>query len=336
MKQIDIKGMTLISLIITIIIILILSTILVKNVSDFGIISLAFIGAEKYQKNMYEEKDEIEKTGNFLEKEIIQQNRDENTVAQYIKENAGDYYSKTIKGYVGYGAEASSYEWQIYLSDGENVYITTKNYIKASDGSAAIDQMYTNYDGVSDLKNNPIALKWLSYLKSDYSIDNKNINMKMTAYLLDNTIWDTKFKSSQADYAIGAPTIEMLVSSYNATHPDKYIVYKHSENGYLLGWKEDGIENITYYDMVFSTLDQSKLNTLYFIPLSMSSTRYQWIAAPSSYRNNWVYYDQYNGDIVGYGNHFSNFGIRPIVCLNSSINIEKIETETDYYYKIID
>ncbi len=43
------------------------------------------------------------------------------------------YYGKTITGYTGYGKESSGYNWQIYHSDGKNIYIITTDYILASD-----------------------------------------------------------------------------------------------------------------------------------------------------------------------------------------------------------
>ena len=44
-----------------------------------------------------------------------------------------------------------------------------------------------------------------------------NNNIKAVAALLDTTQW-TAYKSDDAVWAVGAPTLEMFVASYNATH----------------------------------------------------------------------------------------------------------------------
>ena len=263
-----------------------------------------------------------------------------------MKENAIEYYGKTVKGYTGYDCESSQYEWQIFYSDGKNVYITTKDYIKASDcpekdgekvfiGSTyevVLSNIYKKYTGYSDLINNPIAVKLLSYLKSDYAKDNINTNMCITAYLLDNSIWDTKFKGNNAEYAIGATTIDMYKGSYNDTHPNKQIVTKPDIYGDKIGWQND---NIFHSDVLTETGIIGQFNNLYVIP-TYGKARYQWIASPSAYNDNWIYYVAYTGDIYLYGNHGGDFGLRPVVCLSSDVGLDKIEDGDTFYFKIAD
>lgn len=68
------KGITLIALIVTIIVLVILSAIGIKLAADVGIIQLAINSTEKYTSEQEEEKNEFEETGNLLAKVTNREN----------------------------------------------------------------------------------------------------------------------------------------------------------------------------------------------------------------------------------------------------------------------
>ena len=61
-----------------------------------------------------------------------------------------------------------------------------------------------------------------SKLLSQYgTYTSTNYNAKATAYLLDTNVWSGFANSSYADYAIGGPSLELFVDSYNTTHAEE-------------------------------------------------------------------------------------------------------------------
>ena len=73
------KGITLVALIITIIILIILSAVTINAVFDLNILDVAQRGAEEYAEGQYKEKEEFEKLNEMLKKGIIIENLPENT-----------------------------------------------------------------------------------------------------------------------------------------------------------------------------------------------------------------------------------------------------------------
>ena len=198
------------------------------------------------------------------------------------------YCGKEVTGYTCDNSAGIS-KWKIYHSDGKNIYLIADNYITAEyipskDGATmttninrpntcyfenALLNKYTGAATITDANITP----WLSYLKSSYGgSDNTNNNMKATAYLLDTEIWKGFKNSTKAEYAIGAPTLDMFVASYN-TRFSRQIEIMAQELGYKFKFEdEDSYEDfLDTYD--YLTAHQYKENYAY----------YMWLASPSAY-----------------------------------------------------
>lgn len=359
----DEGGITLVALIITIIILIILAAVTIYSFTDSNLIKTATNGTVNYANAQASELSKFDGLSNTLDKAILEiesnnnsnkdNNQDDNqetvnALIKRIKESPSEYYGKALKGYTGYACEASNYEWQIYYSDGKNLYITTKDYIETKDcpekdgvgvtakGKHATYNMdfssiYQKYNGYSDLINNPVAIKWLSYLESDYAKDNGNMNMCSTAYLLDYDVWNTKFKGNNAEYAIGGPTMDLFKASYNDMYPDKKIEIQPDTFGYKIGWQSN---NVFRSDVLANVVSVSQSGNVYVLPEGRAA--YQWFASPSANNESWLCYMVYNGSIYLYGNHTSDFGIRPIVCLSSNVNLQEIEEGGSIYLNIVE
>ena len=333
-------GITLIALVVTIVVLIILATVSINAVfGDNGLIRQAE-EARDHQANAVASDEEAMAR---LEQEyanVIATEPEENEgtgggntgttgSASAVAEAPATYYGKTITGYSGYGKETSGYEWQIYYSDGNNIYITTTDYILTTDcpngksGSAPYnngdyqpswDNIISDYAGSSDITDTRLT-KWLSYLSSDYGTSTYN-NMKATAYLLDTSVWNTNFKGDKAEYAIGGPTLDMFVASYKDTHAEKYVELNSSTYGYQVKWNTD-----SSYANYISGLTADELNGLY-IKSDTSKASYQWLASPSanSVSNMMVLY--YGGRVYYY--YYANglTGVRPLVCLSSDVVLE--------------
>ena len=182
---------------------------------------------------------------------------------------------------------------------------------------------YEDYAGWSDISNSAITTKWLKqYKESGYT--SQNANMKSVAYLLDTNQW-SGFANKYAQYAIGGPTVELFVESYNQTHSEDINIKVSSENGYQVKWSGD-----TKFDEYIEGMDNTE--SLYVINDFIGAAA-MWLASPSSYDIESVMiasgygrvsYDEFNAN---------NFGARPIVALNADVQIEK---QADGTYKILE
>ena len=135
--------------------------------------------------------------------------------------------------------------------------------------------------------------------------------------MLDQSRWSAKYaNSSYAEYAIGGPTLEMFVTSYNKIHPEKQLYCSANSTGYCISWSEGGVDTyisgLNTYESLYVISDTSKANGM-------------WIGAPCSGNNftNGLLSVNYDGSMGNstYGN--TNPGFRPLVCLNSNIQLEK-------------
>ena len=200
------------------------------------------------------------------------------------------YCGKEVTGYTCENSAGIS-KWKIYHSDGKNIYLIADNYITAEyiptkDGATmTASTNYTNaycflntlldkYTGAASITDTNIT-PWLSYLKSSYGgSDNTDNNMKATAYLLDTEIWKGFKNSTKAKYAIGAPTLDMFVASYN-TRFAKQIETIAQETGYKLKFTDgDSYEVVSLRTYDYLTAHQDKHNY----------ANQMWLASPLALR----------------------------------------------------
>ena len=146
--------------------------------------------------------------------------------------------------------------------------------------------------------------------------------MKAVAYLLDTDVWNV-YKTDKADYAIGGPTVEMLMESYSKKMGVDYQAKATSATGYQIS--KDGGSNWEYsYGGMLSTSE-----TLYVLPsYSTSGANAMWLASPSAYDSNGVMYVYCPGsvDCIDYDYNYCSinyFGFRPVVSLKSGISVTK-------------
>ena len=240
--------------------------------------------------------------------------------------NDPNYYGKKITNYEANGVS----DWKIFYSDGNNVYIIASDYIdvdklpSTSKGhkpentnssfskAASFDNVINDYSGSSDITDERIKK-----LNNDYfnvkKYTNINQNMKAVAYMLDINIWNI-FKTEKAEYAIGGPTVEMLMASYSKKHNVNYMARASSDLGYEVS-KDGGINWATSYNRMLITYHDS----LYL--REDSTVAYaMWMASPSDYKLSVVRWD---GSFTHYEYSIYGIGFRPLVCLNSNIQLEK-------------
>lgn len=144
-------------------------------------------------------------------------------------------------------SKAQVTEWQIFDIEDGNIYLIAKDFIKnPTNGKKNMDitdisdvtngkykdgaSLFANADSNAFGKLSQIADKWLNkyttLVKNETSNENKiytnaHDGKRMTAYMLDTTVWKNSFIKKdknvfdRVDYIIGGPTIEMLCDSFN-------------------------------------------------------------------------------------------------------------------------
>ena len=268
-----------------------------------------------------------------------------------------EYYKKTkfeagdIKNAPNtfYGAEVTGYtcssdgvsKWRIFYSDGSNIYLIADDYIdstkapKGQGGSPiyastayklAFTNVYKDYKGSEwilgthtdtegKVVENSLAKKWLNkyfnYTPDDGSTypnrTSINDNIRAVAYMMDAKQWHI-YAGEQAEYAIGGVPVEMYFESYKQTHLDSSRSYNVTgTKGYF----------ITYGSELSSDCDE-----IYVKPNSRRA-KGVWLASPSHYSTSSLVYVQYEGRLGGASYGGSDYGLRPLVCLKSEVQLKK-------------
>ncbi len=250
--------------------------------------------------------------------------------AKEVADNAADYYGATVTNYTANGVS----DWKIFHSDGTNIYLISSEYIPvdkvpATKGGNAMVNTDTrfpkaaqlvpplsdkNYNsGSASISSNNPARKWLKSYLDNYS--SSNDNMKSVAYMLDTDVWNV-YKTDKADYAIGGPTVEMLMESYSKKMEVDYQAKATSATGYQIS-KDDGANWAYDYSGMFSTSE-----TLYVLS-SSSGALAMCIASPSASDSYHVMHVNYDGSVYYNDCNSAYFGFRPVVSLKSGISVTK-------------
>jgi len=158
---------------------------------------------------------------------------------------------------------------------------------------------------------------------SDYFDNNytsTNYNMKAVAYMLDKDIWGNFANSSVAEYAVGGPSVEMLLKSYSEKKNVDYRAQASSAIGYQVS-NNGGTSYDYYISGMLSTSD-----TLYVLPSAATSgANAMWLASPSASLGDAVMYVGYSGNMDRSGYYNTTIGFRPLVCLNSNILLNEVD-----------
>ena len=346
------KGITLITLVITIIVLLILAGVAIATLTgNSSIIENSNKAAQAYNETASGDDALLGRLENKL-KEYTGTNddskdndkKDDPKQGITTEEVAND--TSYIGKYVNYTVPTEgdpNVKWRIFYADGMNgetvaendrhIYLISEDYLKYdyvptktvngttytmyknSDYELSFNDMYKAYSSNTCSTNitDTRIKKWMGYV--DTYPDSKNENISSIAYMLDTGIWNTKYKNSYADYAIGGPTIELFNASYKATHPNKYIEATVSDsNGYKVKWSTD-----SSYSSYISGLNTSELNNLYV--RDNTNAYAMWLASPSDNRNDYLL-DVYCGGLVNddYCNYLAP-GLRALVCLSSNVQL---------------
>ena len=251
--------------------------------------------------------------------------------AKEIATVPGVYYGQVVSNYTTPNGDPDV-EWQIFYAGETNIYLIANNYIhydycptgangtavtKNSDYKLSFNSVYKDYVGSESITDSRIK-KWIQEYLDDKPTSTST-TIRATAYMLDTNVWNEKYKNSTyAEYAIGGPTLEMFVASYNQTHSSEPIYYKVGGSGYNVGWLADDLD--TFINGV--DMGTNKVESLYAVK-DRSKASEVWLASPANTAS--MLCLDTSGSLDGYGNgvYTSSTGLRPIVCLQSNVQLEK-------------
>ena len=262
--------------------------------------------------------------------------------AEKVKKNAKSFYGSKVTNYTCDGTGVSI--WRIFYADNENIYLIADDYISINDapkgksGTAlykntdyrlSFMNVYKDYSGSSWILENSKAKKWLNKY-FNYTADNgttypnktsENSNIRAVAFMMDTSdgVWGKWANSNFAEYAIGGPTLEMYVESYKDSHPESNI-----------SCDVTGTNGYTYSNA--SGLEASDENNGIYIKTSQEKAYAMWLASPSSNDNRDIVFALCDGSLHGSGYVSDYLGLRPLVCLKSSVQLEKVQ-EGEYKIK---
>lgn len=192
-------------------------------------------------------------------------------------------------------------DWKIFYNDGTYVYLIAADYIpinKIPKESGIVGMEGNNYitywntyagkEGMADISNEIAEQYMITAYKSEFPNDSTS-NTKVTAALLDTDIWKYFAGGIEGASAVGAPTYEMFVASWNQKGYDKLV--------------PDGVDSLGYFIELESNIGTHKVNlaesqgyndALYFPHTSLfHDCGGYWIASPSGdtqrvYTRSWI------------------------------------------------
>lgn len=145
-----------------------------------------------------------------------------------------------------------------------------------------------------------------------------NTNIKCVSRLLDTNAWSvfvTDELKEKGATAIGSPTLEMWVASWNELYPGELLACNTSNNnGYYINTGKDAGTSTAI------TVKQSGKNNKLYFPYSttVSSATSYWLSSPFSNSSNYISEVICSGNIGG-ATYWANMytAVRPVVCIPS-------------------
>ena len=360
------KGITLIALVITIIVLLILAGVTIATLTgDNGILNQAGKAKDKTTEAEAIERVQVEVAGSYgidgtIDKEQLNKNlkningliynekplSDSNKIANLpatvtlngyyivinanggvekipeiiakIRANPQAYYGKKVTNYKASDSDTNTYrifyvDKDNYFKDGYNTIYLKADYTGGGSCSTSYDASQTLIKRMNPLwatKGNTVAAKTTTI---------SNENEQAAAWLCDPSKWTAYCDTDKANYAIGGPSVEMYVKSYNQTHGDDALGCQYQTNtvpGYIYKVK-DTIQNSGWYTND-DTLDYSMTYKSMYCGQNGNKTGYWWLASPSAYISSRVCsVDGFRARLDSY-RYSGIYGVSPLVSLKSS------------------
>ena len=208
-------------------------------------------------------------------------------------------------------------KWRIFYYDEAGEFGTAgKLYLKRDFDSSltkslSVSGTYTN-TSEAIIKMKAMNPKWAESTNSS-SIDLNN--EKAVAWLCDPANW-TNYKTAEADYAIGSPSVEMYMKAFNVWKDNNkdsttLICKIGSQYGYSVGAKNSYTWNGSNEYGTGNNSIEAGPNNIFMT----AGENYWWLASPSSYDSPRVLNVRGDNTFVGYNSYGLTLGVCPVVSL---------------------
>ncbi len=262
----------------------------------------------------------------------------ETVTAAQIAANPGNYYGKIVTNYKSSNGWSG---WKIFYCNTNStegkIFLIADDFVPNSiipdigltkSGTYKATWSDTNkLTGVSDSISN---MTLTTFMGTGFNITGKNyLGVKAASKLLNSSKWTEFVNHGSAMKAIGGPTIEMWMASWNTLYQSDQLYCNKTNNfGYHVGTTNS--PSTDYIDRNVMSAKKGYHNSLYYLSAKSDGARTYWCASPSAY------YDTdeagkrlINIDAIGYVGsdpvYFSVAGIRPVVCLRNDFKIKIIK-----------
>ena len=275
-----------------------------------------------------------------------------NITAKMVAENPEKYYGLKV---TNYESQNGQNDWKIFYSDWKeksieqntenptdtHIFLITGDYINttATDRISSATGMTTSQYSAYWVRNSAPIFQRIDttvltrFKATEYTLQSDKESSRCVSTLLNPNNWTSYLDKEingkrSAEYAIGSPTVEMWMDSWNTRYPkssDKiYRKASTSETGYYVGTSPNSIDS--YAINVSGKTGYN--NKLYYPRISETSeTRGYWLASPSVINTVNLLIIRYNGDVSNLNYYDSNMGLRPVVSLNSEITVNAEDAE---------
>lgn len=269
------------------------------------------------------------------------QNEESTNENQKVETATGKVTSEYYGDYIDYGIDLNndgdtSNDWKIFYNDGTYTYIIPSNSIllnkvpdisgiqKSSNNSNYLAYFENSYltEDMKELQGNSQE----RFMLGDYKLEANKESSKAVSILLNTENWTT-FVNEYADYAIGGPTLQMWIASWNEKYNDN-IEIRVAENGY-----EVKLDDASNWSAAIDMKDkEGYTNELYFPKFTdaYENTRCNyWLSSPGQQEGSalptadiYQITDEEGQSI--YATYYGmGGGLRPVVSLKANQNLVK-------------
>ena len=262
--------------------------------------------------------------------------------AATISKNASKYYGAYVN-YTTTNTLSENYKWRIFYATNSNIYLIASDYVSVADlpttakgnkpansntsypKAAPFNNIINDYTGSASITED---MKWFNKDYFDKGYSSTNNNMKAVAYLLDKAIWTDKFKGNGAEYVVGGPSLDMVLTSYNQYTNQNNMYQSRAENS--TGYKMSDDSGTKWsYNSSTSSKYLTQGDTLYRISSKNNAYGY-WFSSPSAKGTNFVMGVGCRGYVNYNYSSYTTYGFRPVVCLKSGISLKEVESGKSY------
>ena len=364
------RGITLVALVVTIIILLILAGVTLNiALSENGLFQRAKGTAKRYEnasENETEILDNLDKTLAELSEQTPPTGETGGTGSSEVADNLKKYQGKYVDiGLDVTGTTATTDDWEIFYAGNGRIFLIAADYVpveKLKTWSVIRDNTILNTNGF-DKTSGTYNVYWstpktflelpdlnvVMHTQYDLKSNNSNPNSIAVSHLLNTTAWNgikeaaSKEKQDFIDFVIGGPTLEMWCAAWNkAVKGDEDFVEINpvpQTNGTGYNVSSASMQDKTYlYMNGTQTALEDELTTLgndykTFFPhvAEYNSCHGYWLASPSARNVNSLVGVYYDGGVYGGDYDDGDYGVRPVVSLQSGVRlVEKEGVEKQY------